>query len=154
MPGKSPDLPQKRIRERESSLPRRSFLGQLTGVPLAAAGIARAATGPVVQASEVPRAPEKTSSGSLRRGGVGKTIRVDGEVKEYRDSETGARVMQLTGDGSDNVHLYFTSPSFLGDGAERIVFGSNRSGREQFYLLQIHECRLVQLTDAVGIDGA
>jgi len=62
--------------------------------------------------------------------------------------------MQLTGGGSDNIHLYFTSQSFLGNGAERIVFGSNRSGRVQFYLLEIRERRLIQLTDASGIDGA
>jgi oligogalacturonide lyase len=149
-----PGPPKRQKTEAESSLPRRSFLGQLTGVPLAAAGIAHAATFPAVQASEVEQAPEKTLSGSARPGGVGKTTRVDGEVKEYRDSDTGARVVQLTGDGSDNVHLYFTSPSFLGDGAERIVFGSNRSGRVQFYLLEIRDRRLVQLTNAIGIDGA
>ncbi len=69
-------------------------------------------------------------------------------MKEYKDQDTGARVMQLTGDGSDNVHLYFTSESFLGGGADRIVFGSNRSGRFQFYLLEIRERKLVQLTEA------
>lgn len=71
--------------------------------------------------------------------------RVDDEIKESRDPDTGARLRQLTGDGSDNVHLYFTSESFV-SGSERIVFGSNRSGRFQFYLLEIPEKRLVQLT--------
>jgi oligogalacturonide lyase len=80
-------------------------------------------------------------------GARGRTQRVDSEVKEYRDVDTGARVMQLTGDGSDNVHLYFTSESFVGGGSNRLVFGSNRSGRFQFYLLEIRERKLVQLTD-------
>lgn len=137
----------------ESSSDRRSFLGQLTGLPLAA-GVATAAALPRVQGGSQHQEPVKSVRGSVRSGGVGTTQRVDGEVKEYRDSDTGARVMQLTGDGSDNVHLYFTSQSFLGDGAERIVFGSNRSGRVQFYLLEIRDRRLVQLTDASGIDGA
>ena len=78
--------------------------------------------------------------------GAGKTERVDGEIKELRDPETGARLMQLTGGDSDNVHLYFTSESFV-TGSERIVFSSNRSGRFQFYLLEIRERRLVQLTN-------
>jgi hypothetical protein len=77
----------------------------------------------------------------------GKTQRIDSEVKEFKDTDTGARVMRLTGDGSDNAHLYFTSESFLGGGSDRVVFGSNRSGRFQFYMLEIREHRLVQLTD-------
>jgi oligogalacturonide lyase len=56
--------------------------------------------------------------------------------------------MQLTGENSDNVHLYFTSESFGGGGSDRIVFGSNRSGRFQFYLLEIRERKLIQLTDS------
>lgn len=81
----------------------------------------------------------------------GRTQRVDSEIQEYRDPETGARLMRLTGDGSDNVHLYFTSESFLAGGAGRVVFGSNRSGRFQFYLLEIRERRLVQLTEAESV---
>lgn len=102
------------------SINRRSFLKQMGGAAAAAAG-------------------ER-----------GRTQKVDSEIKEYRDADTGARVMQLTGDGSDNVHLYFTSESFL-NGSERIVFGSNRSGRFQFHLLEIRERRLTQLTNAQSI---
>ena len=51
----------------------------------------------------------------------------EAEGEEYRDEETGALVRRLTGDGSDNHHLYFTSTSFVGDG-EAIVFASDRSG--------------------------
>ena len=59
--------------------------------------------------------------------------------------------MQLTGDGSDNVHLYFTSESFAGSGSERLVFGSNRTGRYQLYQLEIRQRRLVQLTDGEAV---
>lgn len=82
----------------------------------------------------------------------GRTLQVDSEIKEYKDPETGARVMQLTGDGSDNVHLYFTSDSFVGSGADRIVFGSNRSGRFQFYMLEVRQRKLIQLTDGEKLE--
>jgi len=84
-------------------------------------------------------------------GARGKTQKIDSEIREYRDPDTGARVRQLTGDGSDNVHLYFTSESFVG-GSDRVVFGSNRSGRFQLYLLEIKDRRLVQLTDGEQIE--
>src|SRR5512133_87999 len=79
--------------------------------------------------------------------GRGKTQRIDSEAKEFKDADTGARVLRPTGDGSDNVHLCFTSESVFGGGSDRVVFGSNRSGRFQFYMLEIREHRLVQLTD-------
>jgi hypothetical protein len=82
----------------------------------------------------------------------GRTQSVSSKIKEFRDLETGARVCQLTGDGSDNVHLYFTSESFVG-GSNRLVFASNRSGRFQFYLLEIRERSLVQLTDGNGLES-
>jgi len=108
------------MQTQHSTLDRRSFLKQLGAVPVAA------------------------------QGARGRTERVESEVKEYRDADTGARVMQLTGGDSDNVHLYFTSESFIG-GSERLVFGSNRSGRFQFYLLEIRERKLVQLTGGEGV---
>lgn len=82
-------------------------------------------------------------------GSPGKTERVDSEIREFRDPDTGARVRRLTPDGSDNVHLYFTSESFA-SGSDRVVFGSNRSGRFQFYMLEIGDKRLVQLTAVTG----
>jgi oligogalacturonide lyase len=42
--------------------------------------------------------------------------------------------------------MYFTTDSFLED-SERVVFASSRSGRFQFYLLEIAKRRLVQLTN-------
>jgi len=77
----------------------------------------------------------------------GTTSSISGEIKEYKDEATGARVKRLTGDGSDNVHPYFTSATFVGEAAERLVLTSNRSGRFQHYLLDIPAGKLVQLTD-------
>lgn len=85
----------------------------------------------------------------MARGQRGKTQNVGPEIKEFRDPDTGARVRRLTGDGSDNVHLYLTSESFL-SGSDRVVFGSNRSGQFQLYLLEIGAKRLTQLTAASG----
>jgi oligogalacturonide lyase len=116
-------------------LPRRGFVKGLVLAPVLFRGVSAAYAQTSAPASHGPR---------------GKTFQVDSEVKEIRDAETGARVVQLTGDGSDNVHLYFTSESFLQD-SERIVFGSNRTGRFQYYLLEIKSRKLTQLTDGASL---
>jgi oligogalacturonide lyase len=105
---------------------RRTFLRQAGAIPFASAVRAAAARG--------------------------RTQNIASEVKEFKDPDTGARVVQLTGDGSQNVHLYFTSESFFGGGSDRIVFGSNRSGRFQFHMLEIRERKLVQLTDGERVE--
>lgn len=63
--------------------------------------------------------PPKDADGSSTRpaiqatskggGGRGATQRVASEINESKDPETGARVRRLTADGSDDVHIYFTS---------------------------------------------
>lgn len=73
---------------------------------------------------------------------------LEAQIDEYRDEHTGALVRRLTGDGSDNVHLYFTSTSFVGAGAERVVLSSDRAGGRAYFLLEIAERRLVQVTEA------
>lgn len=82
-----------------------------------------------VIAAEVPQnsaqGPAPTAPAG---GGRGRVQQVGGEIKEYKDPKTGARVRRLTGDGSGNVHPYFTSWAFVGDDADRTVFASNRSG--------------------------
>ncbi len=72
--------------------------------------------------------------------------------EEYRDEETGAVVRRLTGDGSDNHHLYFTSTSFVGEG-EAVVFSSDRSGSSQLYMLEVGSGKIVQLTEAKEASG-
>ncbi|MHC4682230.1 MAG: oligogalacturonate lyase family protein, partial [Planctomycetota bacterium] len=125
---------------------RRSFLqgatalglGMITGVRVGRG--AAMGQGPFVQTS------------SKTTGGRGATRRVTDEIKESKDLETSARIRRLTADGSDNVHIYFTSESFLADGgSDKLIFASNRSGRFQYHLLEIPGGRLVQLTDGDNI---
>jgi hypothetical protein len=121
---------------------RRSFLGGLGAAPIAATSLLAGSRSALCAAGAQSQA---MAGGAVAKGTRGRTRKADSEIREYRDAETGARVRQLTGDGSDNVHLYFTAESFI-SGSDRLVFGSNRSGRFQFYLLEIRDRRLVQLT--------
>lgn len=72
----------------------------------------------------------------------------DAQIEDYRDPDTGALVRRLTGDGSDNAHLYFTSTSFVGEGADRVIVSSNRLGERAYFLLEIPERKMVQVTEA------
>ncbi len=76
----------------------------------------------------------------------------EAEGEQYRDEETGALVRRLTGDGSNNHHLYFTSTSFVGEG-EGVVFASDRSGAWQLYMLETASGKIVQLTDRESAGG-
>ncbi len=71
----------------------------------------------------------------------------EAQIEEWTDPETGALVRRLTGDGSENVHLYFTSTSFVGEGAERVVISSDRAGGRAYFLLEIAARRMVQVTE-------
>lgn len=128
---------------RRSSLPalvpRRSFL---KGLALAPAGLALSRA---LAAGTDGKAPQPASHGPL-----GRVFDVASEVKDYKDQETGARVMLLSGGGSDNVHLYFTSEGFV-EGSDRVVFGSNRTGKFQLYVMDIRAKKLTQLTDGEDI---
>jgi oligogalacturonide lyase len=98
-------------------------------------------------ASETPtNAGQTTGKTSPAGSGRGTVQRVRGEIKEYKDPKTGARVRRITGDGSSNMHPYFTSWAFVGDDADNAIFISNRSGAYQWHLLEIPSARLVQLT--------
>ena len=120
------------------SFARRRFL---RGLALAPAGLALSR----LLAADAARSPQPASHGP-----IGRTFSVADEVKEYKDKETGARCRLLSGGGSDNVHLYFTSESFV-EGSGRIVFGSNRTGKFQHYLLDIGAKKLTQLTDGENV---
>lgn len=101
----------------------------------------------LVTAAESPRnAGQVTSNTSSSGSGRGQVFQVRDEIREYKDPKTGARVRRLTGDGSINVHPYFTSWAFVGNDADKTIFVSNRSGAYQWYLLDIPAARLVQLT--------
>jgi len=97
-------------------------------------------------AAEPPRNAGQVTGDTSPATGRGKVLQVRGEIKEYKDPNTGARVRRLTGDGSSNVHPYFTSWAFIGNNADHTILVSNRSGAYQWYLLDIPAGRLVQLT--------
>lgn len=123
---------------------RRQFLTGLAAL----GGVAAAAPGlELALAAEAPKsAGQVTGDKAPAAGERGKVQSVGGEIKEYKDPKTGARVRRLTGDGSSNVHPYFTSWGFVGEGTDNAILISNRSGRYQWYLLNIPAGRLTQLT--------
>ena len=134
---------------RGNSVDRRLFFARLGALGGGAALSASALN--LVIAAEPPPSLGQPVGGARQASapesaGRGKTSNIRGEIKEYKDPKTGARVRQLTGDGSSNVHPYFTSWAFVGDGADNTILVSNRSGAYQWYLLEIPAARLVQLT--------
>jgi len=123
---------------------RRRFLTDLAAL----GGVAMSA--PILNLAWAAETPLTSSPASgnmaLPGAGRGRVLQVRGEIKEYKDPQTGARIRRLTGDGSHNVHPYFTSWAFVGDSADQVVFASNRSGAYQWHLLDLPAARLVQLT--------
>jgi len=71
----------------------------------------------------------------------------EAQIEEWADPETGALMRRLTGDGSENSHLYFTCTSFVGDDAERVIISSDRAGGGAYFLLEIAQRRMVQVTE-------
>ncbi len=130
----------------ENWVDRRHFLTDLAAVGGVAA-VSAAATNSLV-AAEPAQEPRPSTGGTVpaATGDRGKVQDVRGEIKEYKDPKTGGRVRRLTGDGSSNIHPYFTSCAFVGPDADNTVFISNRTGAYQWHLLNIPTVRLVQLT--------
>jgi len=136
---------------RDNSVNRRLFLARLGALGALGGGAVLSASAPnLVVAAEPPSnagQPTGLRQAQASEAAVrGKTQDIRGEIKEYKDPRTGARVRRLTGDGSSNVHPYFSSWAFVGDGADNTILVSNRSGAYQWYLLEIPSARLVQLT--------
>lgn len=72
------------------------------------------------------------------------------EIKSYKDEETGKEVFQLTGNGSNNFHFYFTDNSFsLND--NYIYFLSDRSSTKRniynLFTMDLESGKMIQLTD-------
>ncbi len=74
------------------------------------------------------------------------------ELREFTDSETGARSYQLTNDTSINHNLYFLTSSFTPD-QTAVIFTSYRSGKPNFFQVAFPDGDIVQLTDADDIHG-
>jgi oligogalacturonide lyase len=125
---------------------RRHFLTDLAAAGGAAA-VSVAAANPLVAAepAQEPK-PATGAAAPAASGGRGRVQDVRSEIKESKDPKTGGRVRRLTGDGSSNIHPYFTSWAFVGDDADNTVFISNRTGTYQWHLLDVPAARLVQLT--------
>ena len=123
---------------------RRLFLTRVAA--LGGAAVSVSSLNFAVAAEPLRNAGQVTGDASPAAAGRGKVQQVRGEIKEYKDPKTGARVRRLTGDGSSNVHPYFSSWAFVGSGADTTIFVSNRSGAYQWHLLDIPAARLVQLT--------
>jgi oligogalacturonide lyase len=72
------------------------------------------------------------------------------EIKEYIDSKTGNVVKQLTSNGSNNFHFYFTDNSFTADDKE-IYFLSDRSSITpkiyNLFKMDLQTGKMVQLTN-------
>ena len=72
------------------------------------------------------------------------------EIKEYIDSKTGNVVKQLTSNGSNNFHFYFTDNSFTADDKE-IYFLSDRSSSKpkiyNLFKMDLQTGKMVQMTD-------
>lgn len=66
------------------------------------------------------------------------------EIREYPDPTTGARMRRLTSAESHSHHLYFTASSYTAEG--HIVFGSERTGTPQLFLMEMPGGRIMQLT--------
>jgi oligogalacturonide lyase len=72
------------------------------------------------------------------------------EIKEYVDQKTGNMVKQLTSNGSNNYHFYFTDNSFSADDKE-IYFLSDRSSNKpevyNLFKMELETGKMVQLTN-------
>jgi len=78
---------------------------------------------------------------------VGKTF--PSEKRTFKDAETGAEIIQYTQTGTTNRTLYFTNRPYMSDG-KHVVFLSDRSGRNEMYLLHLETGKITQLTDCPG----
>lgn len=146
--GNAPEKPIGNIQGRRNFLTGMAVLG-------GAAALAKAATPELlvpkdsIAKGEATTAPSRTI---VDCGKVGQVTDVRSEIKEYKDPKTGARIIQLTSNGSNNVHPYFTTEGFIGDDSKNAIFISDRSGSYQWYMLDIPKGKLVQLTAGRNCD--
>jgi hypothetical protein len=72
--------------------------------------------------------------------------------REFRDEETGCRILQLTEVGPINHHLYFLTSSLTPDETQ-LVFASYRTGRCELFWRGFPHGDTVQLTNEEGVHG-
>jgi len=80
---------------------------------------------------------------------------VDFPFQEYRDPDTGTRVTRLTPSGTNSLRNYFYQKTFSSDG-RTMILGCDRSGRMNFWQLDLVSGRARQLTEGLheNIQGA
>lgn len=71
------------------------------------------------------------------------------EMRSFRDPDTGAEITQYTSEGKTNRTLYFTNRSYLFDG-EHAIFLSDRTGRNEMFLLHLASGKITQVSDLAG----
>jgi len=71
------------------------------------------------------------------------------EKTQFRDPETGAEITQYTSVGQTNRTLYFTNRPYVCDG-QHVVFLSDRTGRNEMFLLHLQTGKITQLTELEG----
>jgi oligogalacturonide lyase len=83
---------------------------------------------------------------------MAKGARFIGEGRELRDSETGARIRQLTSYRGHSHHLYFTNSGWY-DGGRRLLFGSDRENRTNLFSIELASGEITQLTELAPSDS-
>lgn len=78
---------------------------------------------------------------------IGKTY--PSEKFSFKDPATGAEITQYTSVGQTNRTLYFTNRPYTPDG-EQVVFLSDRTGRNEMFLLHLKSGKITQLTNLEG----
>lgn len=68
------------------------------------------------------------------------------EWRSFTDSETGAKVTQLTNYKGHSHHLYFTNLGWY-DNGRKLLIGSDRNGSTNLFTLDLDTGEIVQLTD-------
>jgi oligogalacturonide lyase len=71
------------------------------------------------------------------------------EKSSFADPETGAEITQYTNVGRTNRTLYFTNRPYV-NGGEGIIFLSDRTGRNELFMVETSSGKIVQLTDCPG----
>jgi oligogalacturonide lyase len=131
--------------------------GFLTGLAVLGGGVALTAAATPELLTPENQKPNPTTRESAATTGpspqdVGKVTNNKSETRTFKDPKTGARIVQLTSNGSNNVHPYFTSQGFIGDDSNHPIFISDRSGLYQWYMLELSTGKLVQLTSGLKLE--
>lgn len=77
--------------------------------------------------------------------------RLPAEDRWFSDPQTGQRIHQLTTHPSINHHPFFLSPAW-DDAMRHIVIVSDRTGKNQLYLLQTADGTLIRISDVEEVD--